>query len=484
MDAAAFDFAPAIPEIFLACAAMGLLLVGVFRTGEPDASHLVWPLAVMALVVALFLLLVDDAEPAVTMGGQFVTDRFAVYLKVLILVGAGLCLMMSPTFMQREGIERFEYPVLALFTTVGMMMMISANSLLALYIGLELHSLPLYVMTAVHRDQIRSTEAGLKYFVLGALASGLLLYGCSLVYGFTGTLSFDALAQIFEAEGATISTGVLIGIVFIAAGLAFKIAAVPFHMWTPDVYEGAPTPVTAFISAAPKVAAIGLTLRVLYQPFGAWVLEWQQIVVFIAIASMLLGSFAAIGQTNVKRLLAYSGIGHIGFALVGLAAGTQDGVYSVLVYMTIYMIMTIGAFGCVLAMRRHGHAVEGVDDLAGLGRNQPLLAASLAIFMFSMAGIPPLAGFFGKVYVFLAAVRADMVPLAVIGVLASVVGAYYYVRIVKVMYFDEAREGFDRPIGREFTVVVGVTAVLNVVFCLHPSALLTPAQAAATALLP
>ena len=485
MEAAAFDFAPAIPEIFLACAAMGLLMVGVFRT-EPEASHLVWPLAVMVLVVALFLLLVDDTDPAVTFGGQFVTDRFAVYLKVLILIGAGLCLMMSPGFMAREGIERFEYPVLALFTTVGMMMMISANSLLALYIGLELHSLPLYVMTAFHRDQTRSTEAGLKYFVLGALASGLLLYGCSLVYGFTGTLSFGGLAESFRAagEGAGVSAGVLIGIVFIAAGLAFKMAAVPFHMWTPDVYEGAPTPVTAFIAAAPKVAAIGLTLRVLYQPFGEWVLDWQQIVVFIAIASMLLGSFAAIGQTNIKRLLAYSGIGHIGFALVGFAAGTQDGVYSVLVYMTIYMIMTIGAFGCVLAMRRHGHPVEGIDDLAGLGRNQPLLAASFAIFMFSMAGIPPLAGFFAKVYVFLAAIRADMVPLAVIGLLASVVGAYYYIRVVKVMYFDEPKEAFDQPLGREISITVGATAVFNVVFCLLPSPILQQAEAAAAALLP
>jgi NADH-quinone oxidoreductase subunit N len=485
MEAAAFDFAPAIPEIFLACAAMGLLMVGVFRT-EPEASHLVWPLAVMVLVVALFLLLVDDTDPAVTFGGQFVTDRFAVYLKVLILIGAGLCLMMSPGFMAREGIERFEYPVLALFTTVGMMMMISANSLLALYIGLELHSLPLYVMTAFHRDQTRSTEAGLKYFVLGALASGLLLYGCSLVYGFTGTLSFGGLAESFRAAGesAGVSAGVLIGIVFIAAGLAFKMAAVPFHMWTPDVYEGAPTPVTAFIAAAPKVAAIGLTLRVLYQPFGEWVLDWQQIVVFIAIASMLLGSFAAIGQSNIKRLLAYSGIGHIGFALVGFAAGTQDGVYSVLVYMTIYMIMTIGAFGCVLAMRRHGHPVEGIDDLAGLGRNQPLLAASFAIFMFSMAGIPPLAGFFAKVYVFLAAIRADLVPLAVIGLLASVVGAYYYIRVVKVMYFDEPKEAFDQPLGREISITVGATAVFNVVFCLLPSPILHQAEAAAAALLP
>jgi NADH-quinone oxidoreductase subunit N len=486
MDAAAFDFAPVIPEIFLACAAMGLLMVGVFRAGEPAASHLVWPLSVMALVVALFLLLVDDTDTAVTFGGEFITDRFAVYLKVLILIGAGLCLIMSPGFMAREGIERFEYPVLALFTTVGMMMMISANSLLSLYIALELHSLPLYVMTAFHRDQTRSTEAGLKYFVLGALASGLLLYGCSLVYGFTGTLSFEGLAQVFgaSAEGASINAGVLIGIVFVAAGLAFKMAAVPFHMWTPDVYEGAPTPVTAFIAAAPKVAAIGLALRVLYQPFGEWAPDWQQIVVFIAIASMLLGSFAAIGQSNIKRLLAYSGIGHIGFALVGFAAATQAGVYGVLLYMTIYMIMTIGAFGCVLAMRRHGHPVEGIDDLAGLGRNQPLLAASLAIFMFSMAGIPPLAGFFAKIYVFLAAIRADMVPLAVIGLLASVVGAYYYIRVVKVMYFDEPKEAFDRPIGREISIIVGATAVFNVAFCLLPSPILHQADAAAAALLP
>jgi NADH-quinone oxidoreductase subunit N len=485
MEAAAFDFAPAIPEIFLACAAMALLMIGVFRTGEPAASHLVWPLAVMALVVALFLVLVDDADPAVTFGGQFITDRFAAFVKVLILLGAGLCLVMSPGFMAREGIERFEYPVLALFTTVGMMMMISANSLLALYIGLELHSLPLYVMTAFHRDQTRSTEAGLKYFVLGALASGLLLYGCSLVYGFTGTLSFEGLAQTLRtADDGGISAGVLIGIVFIAAGLAFKMAAVPFHMWTPDVYEGAPTPVTAFISAAPKVAAVGLALRVLYQPFGQWVLDWQQIVVFISIASMLLGSFAAIGQSNIKRLLAYSGIAHIGFALVGFAAGTQEGIYSVLVYMTIYMIMTIGAFGVVLAMRRHGHPVEGIDDLAGLNRNQPLLAASMAIFMFSMAGIPPFAGFFAKVFVFLAAIRADMVPLAVIGVLASVVGAYYYIKIVKAMYFDEPKEAFDLPVGREVSIIVGVTAVFNVVFGLLPSPLLHHAGAAAAALVP
>jgi NADH-quinone oxidoreductase subunit N len=440
----------------------------------------------MALVVGIFLLIVGDQGTAAAFDGQFVNDRFAVYLKVLTLLGAALCLIMSPPFLRSERVERFEFPMLALFATVGMLMMISANSLLALYLGLELQSLALYVMTAFLRDQTRSTEAGLKYFVLGALASGLLLYGCSLIYGFTGTLSFDGLAQIFRVHaeaGTPVSTGVLIGLVFLAAGLAFKLAAVPFHMWTPDVYEGAPTPVTAFLAAAPKVAAMGLTLRVFYQAFGEWAEQWQQIVVFISVASMLLGSFAAIGQTNVKRLMAYSSIGHIGFALVGLAAGTQDGVQSVLFYMAIYVIMTVGTFGCILLMRRNGRAVEEIDDLSGLARTQPMLAAAMAIFMFSLAGIPPLAGFFAKIYVFFAAIEAGLVALAVIGVLASVVGAFYYIRVVKVMYFDDARDAFDRPVGREFAVIVGGAAVFNLVFCLHPSPLLNQAGIAAAALL-
>jgi NADH-quinone oxidoreductase subunit N len=409
-----------------------------------------------------------------------------VFLKVLTLLGAALCLIMTPPFLRDEGVERFEFAMLALFATVGMLMMISANSLLALYLGLELQSLSLYVMTAFMRDRTRSTEAGLKYFVLGALASGILLYGCSLVYGFTGTLSFGGLAQIFRTSadaGAPVNTGALIGLVFVAAGLAFKLAAVPFHMWTPDVYEGAPTPVTAFLAAAPKVAAMGLTIRVFYQAFGDWAEQWQQIVVFLSVASMLLGSFAAIGQSNIKRLMAYSSIGHIGFALVGLAAGTQDGVRSVLFYMAIYVIMTVGTFGCILLMRRSGRAVEEIDDLAGLARTHPLLAVALAIFMFSLAGIPPLAGFFAKIYVFLAAIEAGLVELAVIGVLASVVGAFYYVRIVKVMYFDEAHDPFDRPVGREFAVIIGAAAVFNLIFCLHPSPLLNQAEIAAAALL-
>jgi NADH-quinone oxidoreductase subunit N len=480
-----FNLTPAITEIFLTGTGLALLMVGAFRGREPEAARLVTPLTVMAMVIGLFLLSFGSQARGSTFGGQFVTDGFAVYLKVLVLIGAAVCLSMSTDYLQNEGIERFEFPILALFSTVGMLMMISASSLIALYLALELQSLPLYVMTAFHRDQTRSTEAGLKYFVLGALASGLLLYGCSLVYGFTGTLSFGGLADLLrpgQNGQITLGLGALIGLVFIAAGLAFKLAAVPFHMWIPDVYEGAPTPVTAFLAAAPKVAAMGLTLRVFYAPFGDWTAQWQQIVVFISIASMLLGAFAAIGQTNIKRLLAYSSIGHMGYALVGLAAGTEQGAYSVLIYMAIYVVMIVGTFGCVLVMRRHGAAVEAIDDLAGLASRQPLLAAALAIFMFSLAGIPPLAGFFGKLYVFLAAIQAGLVPLAVIGVLASVVGAYYYLRIVKVMYFDEAQEAFDQPIGREFAIVVGVTAVLNVVFCLHPSPLLSQAQAAAAAL--
>jgi NADH-quinone oxidoreductase subunit N len=481
-----FDLTPAITEIVLVCVGLVMLLVGAFRGSEPEASRVVTPVCVAALLIGIFLVAAFDEGRAYAFGGHFITDRFAVFLKILTLLGAALCLIMSPGFLRDEGIERFEFALLALFSTVGMLMMISANSLLALYLALELQSLPLYVLTAFHRDQTRSTEAGLKYFVLGALASGLLLYGCSLVYGFTGTLSFELLARLFEdAPGAAppINYGALIGLVFIAAGLGFKMAAVPFHMWTPDVYEGAPTPVTAFLAAAPKVAAIGLTLRVFFQAFGDWAEQWQQIAVFISVASMLLGAFAAIGQTNIKRLLAYSSIGHMGYALVGLAAGTAAGAQSVLIYMAIYVVMTVGTFGCVLLMRRNGQAVENIDDLAGLARTQPMLAAALAVFMFSLAGIPPLAGFFGKLYVFLAAIDADLVALAVIGVLASVVGAYYYIRIVKVMYFDETEEPLDRAVGREFAVIVGAAALFNLVFCLRPSPLLNQAALAAAALL-
>ena len=335
-------------------------------------------------------------------------------------------------------------------------------------------------MRGIPAGQLRSTEAGLKYFVLGAVASGMLLYGCSLVYGFSGTTSFQGIVASLEVGGE--STGILVGAVFIAAGLAFKISAVPFHMWTPDVYEGAPTPVTAFFSAAPKVAAMALLVRVLIDPFAALVDHWQQIIFLLAVGSMALGALGAIGQRNIKRLMAYSSIGHAGFALVGLAAGSEAGVHGVAVYLAIYLVMGLGTWGCILAMRRDGAMVEGIDDLAGLSRSQPALALALAVFMFSMAGIPPLAGFFGKFYVFLAAIDAGLYTLTVIGVLMSVVGAFYYIRIVKLMYFDEPADAFDRPVGRDLVPVIAVTAVVTVGFFLFSDPLLDSAQNAAATL--
>ena len=473
---------PVLAEIWLALAAMGLLMFGAFRGHR--ATRTISGLVVASFIVAYMLIAGPSSPTTTTFDGLFVVDDFAIFMKLLVLVGAGLTLTMSLGFIRRENMERFEFPVLLLLATLGMMMMVSANDLMSLYVGLELQSLALYVVAAFQRDSLRSTEAGLKYFVLGALASGMLLYGCSLVYGFTGTTRFDALADHFAGAHGEVSIGVIVGIVFIAAGLAFKISAVPFHMWTPDVYEGAPTPVTAFFSVAPKIAAIALLLRVTLQPFGELAAQWQQIIVFVSIASMLLGAFAAIGQSNIKRLMAYSSIGHVGYALVGLAAGTDAGVQGVIIYMAIYLMMSVGAFGCILAMRRQDRMVEGIDELAGLSRTNPLLAFALGIFMFAMAGIPPLAGFFGKYFVFLAAIDAGLYGLAVIGLLSSVVAAFYYMRIVKVMYFDEPADPFDRPIGRELSVIVAATALFTLLFFAWPTELLQAAQAAASALMP
>ncbi len=369
--------------------------------------------------------------------------------------------------------------MLIVLATTGMFVMVSANDLIALYLGLELQSLALYVLAAIKRDSARATEAGLKYFVLGALASGLLLYGASLIYGFTGTVSFTGIAA--SLGGGEASLGVIIGLVFLLAGLAFKISAVPFHMWTPDVYEGAPTPVTAFFAAAPKVAAMALLVRAVISGFPAITTEWQQIIVFIAIASMILGAFAAIGQRNIKRLMAYSSIANMGFALVGLAAGSEAGVRGVVIYMAIYLTMTLGTFAFILAMRRGDQMVENIDDLAGLATNNPMWAFILAMLMFSLAGIPPLAGFFAKFYVFMAAIEAGLYVLAVIGVLASVVGAYYYLRIVKIMYFDEPAAPFEK-IGGELRAVLAVTGVLVIFFFAWPGPLVEAAGAAARSL--
>ena len=476
-----FDLMAALPELVLACLAMTLLMIGVFR-GDKSAPAILG-LSVASLVIVLFLIALGARAPASAFGGLFVLDRYGDFMKVLVLVGAIVTLVMSRRFCEEEQLQRFEFPVLLLFATLGMLMMVSANDLISLYVGLELQSLSLYVVAAIRRDTLRSTEAGLKYFVLGALSSGMLLYGSSLIYGFAGTTSFPGLAEVLATQGAQPPFGLIVGLVFLMAGLAFKVSAVPFHMWTPDVYEGAPTPVTAFFATAPKVAAMALMLRVMMGPFGDLVAQWQQIVIAVSIGSMIVGAFAAIAQTNIKRLMAYSSIGHIGYALIGLAAGTEEGMRGVLVDMGIYIGVNLGTFGCILCMRRTGVMLESLEDLKGLSKTNPLMALPLLIFMFSMAGIPPLAGFLGKFYVFMAAINAELYTLAVSGVLTSVVGAFYYLRIVKYMYFDDAAEPFDGPIGRDMALVLTGSSAIILLLFIFPGPLLNAAAAAAAALI-
>jgi len=466
---------PVLPEIVLVVGAMVLLMFGAYR-GERDSAA-AYLGGIMLLVAAAAVVLWLPAGKIVTFNGSLVLDDFARFLKVLSFGGSAVALLMSLDYFHRERILKFEYPVLILLATAGMGVLVSAGDLIALYLGLELMSLSLYVIAAFNRDSARSTEAGLKYFVLGALSSGMLLYGCSLIYGYTGTVAFAGIAQ-GAAQGGL---GVTFGLVFLLAGLCFKVSAVPFHMWTPDVYEGSPTPVTAFFASAPKIAAMAVFMRATMVAFPTIVVQWQQILVFVAIASMALGAFAAIGQRNIKRLMAYSSIGHMGFALVGLAAGTQEGVQGVLVYVAIYLAMTLGTFACILSMKRPGGMVEEISDLAGLSRTNPAMAFLLAMLLFSLAGIPPLAGFFAKFYVFLAAINAGLYTLAVIGVLTSVVGAYYYLAIVKIMYFDEPQRSFD-PMPREQVLVLGVAGLFNLLFFVYPAPLLDAATAAAKSL--
>ncbi len=488
MTAAAYmsTLIPLLPEIVLGLGAMALLMLGAFAPTHPSPAsggglgwgpRMIDGLSIALLIAAGVILYLLPAGKLVSFNGSFIVDNFARFLKILALAGSAAAIAMSLDYAKHERQQRFEYSILIVLSTLGMMMLISAADLIALYLGLELMSLPLYVVAASHRDSLRSTEAGLKYFVLGALSSGMLLYGASLVYGFTGTVSFAGIAQAATNGGI----GLIFGLVFLFAGFCFKVSAVPFHMWTPDVYEGAPTPVTAFFAAAPKVAGIAMFVRATIVAFPGITAQWQQIVVFVAIASMLLGSFAAIGQRNIKRLMAYSSIGHMGFALIGLAAGTTEGVQGVLVYMAIYLTMTLGVFAVILSMRRSTGMVESIDQLAGLARTNPTTAFFMAMLLFSMAGIPPLAGFFAKFYVFLAAIKAGLYILAVIGVLASVVGAYYYLAIIKIMYFDDAAEGFY-PTPIELKVVLAVCGLFNVLFFLYPGPLVGAASAAARSL--
>jgi NADH-quinone oxidoreductase subunit N len=475
------NLVPALPEIVLAIGALAMVLIGALQ-GERSLKLL------EAIAIGLFavvgLMVLAKTGTQTTFNGGFIADPFARFMKLFTLIGAAAAVLMSSDFIRREGLAKFEYPILIVLATLGMMMMISANDLIALYLGVELQSLALYVIAAMNRDDAKSSEAGLKYFVLGALSSGMLLYGMSLVYGFTGTVSFEGIAAALAHGGEgghKLGLGLVFGLVFVAAGLAFKISAVPFHMWTPDVYEGSPTAVTAFFAAAPKMAAMAMTVRIFVEAFPAAVGDWRQIIIFVAVASMALGAFAAIGQRNIKRLMAYSSIGHMGFALVGLAAGSQNGVQGVAIYMAIYLVMTLGAFACILAMRRDGRMVEEIDELSGLSQSQPLMAFCLSMLLFSLAGIPPLAGFFAKFYVFAAAIEAKLYYVAVIGVIASVVGCYYYLRIIKIIYFDQPRAAFD-PMPVALKGVLTVSAALVLAFWVVPGPLVSAAQAAAKSL--
>jgi len=452
------SLAPAYPELLMAVGALVLLLVGIVVNKEKSA--LVSWLAI-GLLAATAVLVVTQPADGVIFNGLFIADSFARYMKVLVLGGAALALILGLSNAEENGIHKYEYSILAVLATLGMMVMVSANDLMSLYVGLELQSLALYVMAAIKRDDSRASEAGLKYFVLGALSSGMLLYGASLVYGFTGHTNLSEIVIAIANEGR--SVGLIFGMVFLLAGVAFKISAVPFHMWTPDVYEGAPTPVTAFFAMAPKVAAMTLMVRLVVDTFAPMTSDWQQIVVFLSIASMVLAAFAAIGQKSIKRLIAYSSIGHVGFALVGLSSGTQVGVEGVAIYMAIYVGMTVALFACLLSLRTEKGYVETIDDLAGASKARPFVAAVMAIVMFSLIGLPPLAGFFAKWQVFLAAIEANLYVLAVIGMLASAISAFYYLRVVKVMYFDEPKDEFVAVPG-ELNFIMGVFGFLIVTY--------------------
>jgi NADH-quinone oxidoreductase subunit N len=467
------DIQIVLPEVILSVYAMAALMFGVYTGKDRTASLLVWLTSALFVLLALWIGMGNDGARS-AFGGMFIDDPFARFAKVVILLSAAAVLAMSRDYMLRRDLLRFEYPILVALATVGMMLMVSAGDLMALYMGLELQSLALYVIAALRRDSVKSTEAGLKYFVLGALSSGLFLYGASLVYGFAGTTLFSGILSTLTGE---VPLGLLFGLVFILSGLAFKISAAPFHMWTPDVYEGAPTPVTAFLATAPKMAAMALFGRVVYDAFGAIPGDWRQVIAALAVVSMFLGAIAAIGQRDIKRLMAYSSISHMGFALMGLAAGTAGGVQAMLIYMAIYVTMNIGTFAFILAMEKDGRPVTSIDSLNMYSRREPLRALALLILMFSLAGVPPTVGFFGKVYVLKAAVEGGMPWLALLGVIASVIGAFYYLRIVYFMYFGRETEGLDGPMPTmPWIMLVGSAAAMLIgivnLFGLEPLAAL------------
>ena len=463
-------FLPILPELSIFISAVLLLITGLFVKN----IKLIINLAIITLIIAIILVFVQPVQSA--FNNSLTIDEFSKIAKTLILIGSLASIVMYHSSREDLNINLFEYPILILLATIGMMIMVSANDLIAIFIGLELQSLTLYVLAALNRNHLASSEAGLKYFLLGALSSGLLLFGLSYIYGFTGNTNLNLISTTVTSG----NIGLIIGIVFVCSGIAFKVSAVPFHMWTPDVYEGAPTPVTAFFALAPKVAAIALAVRFLIVGFGDIAFDWQQIIIFLSIASMVFAAFAAIAQNNIKRLMAYSSIGHVGYALIGLACGTPQGISSLVIYLSIYLIMNIGVFSFILSMKNKGEYYENISDLSGLYKTHPYYSVVITILMFSLAGIPPLAGFFGKFYIFIAAIESNLLLLAIVGILASVVGAFYYLRIIKVIYFDESKNSFDGFSHRSLGLLTHPSAILILIFCLYPLPLIKISNYAAS----
>jgi NADH-quinone oxidoreductase subunit N len=452
------------PELFIGISLMVLLIVGVFKK---NSFNLISKFTALSLLVAIPMVYINDNVSIKLFSNNYIIDELSSFLKILILASSAFALFFTNQYIKDNKIDQFEYPILIMSAILGMFVMVSSNNLIGLYLGIELQSLSLYVLASLNRDSVKSTEAGVKYFVLGALSSGLLLYGCSLIYGFTGSTNYYIIAENFDSR----NLGLLFGLVFILIGLAFKISAVPFHMWTPDVYEGAPTSVTAFFALAPKVAGFGAIIRILYVAFGNVFVEWQIILIFISVASMILGAVAAIGQTNIKRLMAYSSISHMGYGLAGLATGIDEGVSASILYIFLYVVMNIGSFVCILIMKRKNIYFENIRDLSGLSKNHPVIAFSFTVFLFSLAGIPPLAGFFAKFYIFMAVIKAELFALAVIGLVTSVISAFYYLKIIKIIYFDPEQEKFDSITSKGIKFSLTFSTLLILFYFLNPSIL-------------
>jgi len=454
-----------LPELFLSLTIMTLLIIGVFVKKSFKIVNL---LAILSLIFLIALILNQPQEVVKIFNGSFIIDRLSIFMKFLTLIFCAFVLTASRDYVKKTNIDKIEYPILIISSTLGMLLMISSYDLIVFYLGLELQSLCLYILASFRKDNESSTEAGLKYFVLSALASGLLLYGCSLIYGFTGSTNFEVISNNLDAS----NTGAVFGIVFVIVGLAFKISAVPFHMWTPDVYEGSPTSVTSFFALIPKIAALTVFIRFMYVPFLNVIDQWQTIIIFLSIASMILGAVAAIGQTNIKRLMAYSSISHMGYALAGLAAGTNAGVQSTIIYLTIYLVMNLGAFGCIFMMKRENIFYENINDLSGLSKNHPMFALGFLIILFSLAGIPPLAGFFAKFYIFMAVIESKMYALAIIGLVTTVISAFYYLRIIKIIYFDKPKKPFDEAYDWGLKIPLILSSILTLLYFVYPSILI------------